>query len=66
MSTINRTYGEKTRYANTGDIRDPWKDRRFIPSKRVVADTCWCGTMKHVEWPVCSTCRVILEKDVKP
>lgn len=49
------------RYSLWGKRRQ--KDGGVPPCKRVVADLCWCGTRKHVEWPVCSTCRVILEKD---
>jgi hypothetical protein len=59
--TYSDTYGRCRIVSNIGE-RDPFKSRPD-PSMRICADACWCGNRKHVEWPVCSVCRVILEKD---
>ena len=60
--TYNTTYGSDMRALTSSGERDPFKSRPD-PSLRICADACWCGNRKHVEWPVCSVCRVILEKD---
>ena len=60
MNRHNRTYGDIP-CINTGDVDEPLKGYAF----RKVADNCWCGNRKHVEWPLCSVCQVVLEKDAR-
>jgi len=56
----NRTYGDVP-CVNTGDRDEPLLGIAKV--RALFVDDCWCGNRKHVEWPVCSICQVVLEKD---
>lgn len=58
MNRHNRTYGDVPSL-NTGDVDEPLKGY----AQRKVVDQCWCGNRKHVAWPLCSVCKVVVEKD---
>jgi hypothetical protein len=60
MNRHNRTYDDIP-CTNTGDVDEPLQGHAY----RKVADDCWCGNRKHVEWALCSVCQVILEKDAR-
>ena len=60
MNRHNRTYGD-TPCVNTGDRDEPLLGIAKV--RALFVDDCWCGNRKHVEWPVCSICQVVLEKD---
>ena len=60
MNRHNRTYGDKP-CVNTGDRDEPLQGYAY----RKAVDECWCGNRKHIKWPLCSVCQVVLEKDAK-
>ena len=59
MNRHNRTYGDRP-CVNTGDVDEPLQGYAL----RRAVDECWCGNRKHVKWPLCSVCQVIIEKEV--
>lgn len=46
---------------NTGDRDEPLQGYAY----RKAVDECWCGNRKHIKWPLCSVCQVVLEKDAR-
>jgi hypothetical protein len=59
----NRTYGDKPS-VNTGDADEP--PLGIAKARAQFVNECWCGNRKHADWPLCSVCQVVLEKDAKP
>lgn len=62
MNRHNRTYGDKP-CVNTGDADEPLLGIAKV--RALFVDECWCGNRKHVAWPLCSVCQVVIEKDAK-
>ena len=60
MNRSNRTYGDRP-CVNTGDIDEPLLGIAKARAKFV--NECWCGNRKHADWPLCSVCQVVVEKD---
>ena len=60
MNWSNRTYGDRP-CGNTGDVDEPLLGIARARAKFV--DQCWCGNRKHADWPLCSVCQVVVEKD---